>query len=249
MSGSRPTRALPPAATDLPLDDGPVMRSPMHRLHRALEATFTTEGAWEVPAGYGDEAGERQVLDATVGLADITARGKLDLRGGLDAVLGRLDLAAAPPVTGEVVAHAPTGGAGGGLLARISGRRALALCPHPDLAARLEAMEAAAGEAPVMVTDATSLHAGLLLAGPNTAAVLSRLTALDPARLAPATCVATRLAEIPAILVRRELPGTVLEVYAGSEYGRYAWETLLAAVRARGGRPVGWRALRALGWW
>jgi len=247
VSGPSRAPAVPEVAEVLPAA-GPLMRSPMHRMHRALEARIAVEGCWEVPAAYAAGADERRVIDETVGLADITARGKVDLRGDLDALLERLDLGGPPPARGEVAALAPRGGAGAGLLARISGRWALALFGHADLEPRLAALMDAADSAPAMVTDATSLHAGLLLAGPRTAAVVSRLGALDPARLEPATCVATRIAEIPAILVRNGLPGMALEVYVGSEYGRYAWETLLGAVRAQGGRPVGWQALRALGW-
>jgi glycine cleavage system aminomethyltransferase T len=237
-----------PVAEELP-SAGPLMRSPIHRMHQALEARLAVEGGWEVPAGYASDADERRALDEAVGLADITARGKVDLRGTLEPVLERLGLGGPAARHGEVVALAPGAGDGAAQLARISSRWALALCPHTDLRPRLAQLGEAAAGTSAMVTDATSLHAGLAVAGPRTLAALSRICALDLARLGPATCVATRVAEIHAIVVRRELPGRVLEVYVGSEYGRYAWETLLDSVRAEGGRPVGWPALRALGWW
>jgi hypothetical protein len=49
-------------------------------------------------------------------------------------------------------------------------------------------------------------------------------------------------------MVRRDLPVPLLEVYVGSEFGRFVWETLLEVVRGLGGGPVGWSGLRAEGW-
>ena len=46
----------------------------------------------------------------------------------------------------------------------------------------------------------------------------------------------------------RDLEVPVLEAYVAAEFARYAWETVLDAVRRTGGGPVGWRALRAEGW-
>ena len=59
------------------LADGDI-RPQQHRMHRALEARIAVEGCWEVPAAYAAGADERRVIDDTVGLADITARGKVD---------------------------------------------------------------------------------------------------------------------------------------------------------------------------
>jgi glycine cleavage system aminomethyltransferase T len=50
------------------------------------------------------------------------------------------------------------------------------------------------------------------------------------------------------VVARRDLEASVLEAYVAAEFARYAWETVLDAVRRTGGGPVGWRALRAEGW-
>ena len=78
---------------------------------------------------------------------------------------------------------------------------------------------------------------------------MSRLTAFDTGRLAEGACVATRVAEIPAIVVRPTIGGSPVELFVGSEYARYAWEAILDAGADYGIRPAGWEALRAEEWW
>jgi len=56
--------------------------------------------------------------------------------------------------------------------------------------------------------------------------------------------VAASWARIPAILVMKDLQEPAAEIYASSDYGRYAWGVL----QSLAGTPVGWRALEAWGW-
>ncbi len=207
--------------------EGPLMRSPSGRLHAALGARVVLEGGWEMPASYGEPGAERARLRETIGVADVTARGKIDLRGRIDRAL---------PAVGD-----------GAVVARVADDWALVLVSAEAVPGRLRELEAAAGEG-AMATDATHLYAGFALAGPLVADALARLTSLDPATLVEGAAAGTSLAEVPAVLVGRELPVRVVEAYVGSEFGRYAWETLLEVARGLGGGPVGWDALRELGW-
>jgi heterotetrameric sarcosine oxidase gamma subunit len=207
----------------------PVKRSPVHRQHAGLGAHFAREAGWEIPAGYGSIEDERRALTEGVALADVTARGKVDLRGDVEPVLRRLETR--------------------GHLARISARWALALTEPAELEGCLSEAEAAAASGEAMATDATSLYAGFALSGPAAANVLSRLTPFDAARLPQGACAATRVAEVPAILVRPALGVAPFEMCVGSEYARYVWESLLEAGADLGLCPAGWEALRAEGWW
>jgi glycine cleavage system aminomethyltransferase T len=135
----------------------------------------------------------------------------------------------------------------GAVAARISREWAVVLgVPDAD-AGLLRAMEPLAG-ARTIVTDATHLFAGFALAGPGIADVIERATSWDLATLAPGEATGAPIVEIPALMARRDLVAPVLEAYVGTEYGRYAWETLSALVVGLGGEPVGWQALRAEGW-
>jgi glycine cleavage system aminomethyltransferase T len=221
----------------------PILRSPVHRQHRDLGGRFVREGGWELPAAYGDPGREEEALDGAVGIGDITARAKVDLRGGLDPWLGRL--------TGGI---APRGGLATEssleprlIVAAISNRWALILSEPAPSPPSLD--HSAAVEEALLVTDASSMYAGFALAGPRTTDLVARLSSVDRREIQPGACLATRMAEVSAILVSRQLETTIVEAYVTSEYARYFWETLLEAGRDLGAAALGWDALRAGGWW
>jgi len=204
----------------------PVRRSPLARSHADLGAVFDREAGWELVAHYGDEAAERATLLERVALADVTARGKIDVRGSLEDALS---------AAGDV------------LSARIADDWAVLLCEPGGEEVLLPKVGAAAGSAS-MVTDATHLFVGFALAGPELPGALARLTSWDPASLAPGEATGAPIGDVRAVVVRRDLPLPVLEAYVATEFARYAWETILDAVRRAGGATVGWRALRGEGW-
>ena len=66
--------------------------------------------------------------------------------------------------------------------------------------------------------------------------------------LASGDATGAPIADVRAVMVRRDLAIDVLEVYVATELARYVWETLAGVVSSLDGRPVGWQALRAEGW-
>lgn len=203
-----------------------VRRSPAARLSSRLGAVFVEEAGWEIPASYGDDAAERAAIRDRVAIADVTARAKVDLRGDLPEAL-------------FVPADA--------VVARISRDWAVVLGEPNAEATLMRALEPLAGPR-TMVTDVTHLFAGLALAGPALADVIERATSWDLATLGPGEANGAPIAEVRALIVRRELVVPVLEVYVATELARYVWETLSGVVAGLGGGPVGWQALRAEGW-
>ena len=125
----------------------PVARSAAERLYRAADATFEERDGWLVAAGVPGEAEHA----ATVGIADLSHLGKLDLR---PAPIADLE--------GEGVTTY-----------RLSPRRALVLYPHR---ARAAVGEQVAGDA--LVVDATAAYTVLALTGPQARALVARLTHL-----------------------------------------------------------------------
>jgi glycine cleavage system aminomethyltransferase T len=189
-------------------------------------AVFEEEAGWEIPASFGDDAAERAAVRDRVAIADVTARAKVDLRGRLPESF---------PLPAATV------------IARVSEEWAV-LLGGPDAESRLiRTLEAVAGPG-VMVTDATHLFGGFALAGPELPSVLERMTSWDPATLAPGEATAAPIAEVSAVMVRRDLAFPVVEVYVATESARYVWEVLAGVVSELGGAPVGWRALGAEGW-
>jgi glycine cleavage system aminomethyltransferase T len=204
----------------------PIRRSPLARSNADLGAVPDREAGWELVAHYGDEAAERATLREGTGVADITARGKIDVRGSLEGALS---------------------GAGDVLTARIADDWALVLSEPGGEEVLLPKLGSAAG-AGALVTDATHLFVGFALAGPELPEVLARLTSWDPASLAAGEATGAPIGDVRAVVVRRDLPLPVLEAYVATEFARYAWDTILDALRRAGGAPVGWHALRGEGW-
>jgi glycine cleavage system aminomethyltransferase T len=203
-----------------------IRRSPAARLSALRGAVFVEEAGWEIPASYGDDAAERAAIRDRVAIADVTARAKVDVRGRLPQAFPL------PAAT---------------LVARISTEWAMVF-GGPDAETRLlGAIEPVAGPG-AMVTDVTHLFAGFALAGPELLAVLERTTSWDPTTLAPGEATGAPIAEVRALMVRRDLDVPVLEVYVATEFARYVWETLSGVVTGLGGAPVGWQALRVEGW-
>jgi glycine cleavage system aminomethyltransferase T len=203
-----------------------IRRSPAAGLSSRRGAVFVEEAGWEIPASYGDDEAERAAIRDRVAIADVTARAKVDLRGRLPAEL--------PLLAATIVA-------------RISSDWAVVF-GGPDAEARLiRAIEPVAGPG-AMVTDVTHLFAGFALVGPDLPAVLERTTSWDPTTLAPGEATGAPIAEVRALMVRRDLSVPLVEVYVATEFARYVWEELSGVVSGLGGTPVGWQALRAEGW-
>lgn len=207
----------------------PVMRSPVNAIHQHHGARLSVSDGWEIPRSYRDIERERAAIRDGLGLADITARGKIDLRGAVDVALASL------PQT-----H-------GAALARVSRSWALVLTPPPGLNAVLELMRRTAGSN-TMVTDATSIYTSIALLGPRVDDLLQRLVAIDPSTLRPGDCLATQMLRVPAILLRRELPLSIVETYIPAEFARYAWDAIFEVARPLAPEAVGWDALQAEGW-
>jgi glycine cleavage system aminomethyltransferase T len=235
MSEATAARRRRRSATD-DLAHEPVMRSVVNRMHTAMRATFEKRGAWTVPAIYGSGDQEVAALNDSLGFADISARGKIHLSGAVEPLVRSLAGASIEPLSTAAIKS-------GGLVARIGRDWALALLApssEADVMRALEPMDSGGA----MATDVTSALSAFLVAGPRLDDLLARTLTIDIAELAPGRCVAATWARIPAVLVMRELPQPALELYVGSDHGRYAWETL----RGLAGTPVGWRAIESWGW-
>ena len=216
------------------------MRSAAHRSHTDLGATFETRGAWEVPATYGSEPAESEAIRTGLAIADISARGKFHLSGAIDSLLSRMAGAEVEPMRTAAIAS-------GGTVARVARDLALALF---EPSAETDALAAIDAELSLdaMATNVTSAISGFIVAGPMLDRLFARTMTVNVEEIQPGRCLATRWAQIPAILIVSTLATPMVEMYVGSEYGRYAWRTLLDLSHKLGGIPVGWKSLESAGW-
>ena len=204
----------------------PPLRSPLASMHAAFGSDVTIEGGAEIVRSYGDPERERAALSDTIGLADVTVMSKIDVRGDVDPALS----------------SALDDG-----VARIAKDWAVVFAAPGPVADRVAAMQAAVGTA-AMVTDVTHLYAGFALAGPSLSDALARLTSWDPSGLDVGGATGAPIADVRAIVRRREASVPVMEIWVAMEFARYAWRSILEVVERLGGEPVGWDALRELGW-
>jgi glycine cleavage system aminomethyltransferase T len=208
----------------------PILRSPLMSIHLANGAMTQVDDGAEVVRSYGDTDAERAILTGAVGVADVTVRGKIDIRGRIDGLVEGL----VEPGAGDVVA-------------RIAQDWTLVFAPPGPVTERVNSMASRAGH-DAMVTDVTHLYAGFVLAGPALSEVVARLTGWDPATLEPGDATGAPIADIRAIVVRREMSLPLLEISVAMEFARYAWRSICDVVERLGGGPVGWDALHEQGW-
>ena len=204
----------------------PVRRPPAFGMHERLGASFEVGDGWMLAQSYGDDDAELDAVRSGVAVADVTPRGKIDVRGEIDQALAS---------------------AGDAFVARIAPDHAIVLTAPGDEEITLAKLEAGAGPR-AMVTDATHLFAGYAVLGPGLPELLARASGWNPATLADGGATGAPVCGVRALIVRRDLGVPTLELYVATEFARYVWETLHDLAVALGGRAVGWRALRSEGW-
>ena len=229
MSNSTEVLTSDQAAASSPAVQGALMRSSISAHHQRLGATLAIEDGWAFPRFYQDVERERAAIRDGLAIADISARGKIDIRGSVDGALASL-----PQTRGAT-------------LARIGRNWALVFTRPAGLAGALTLM-ATTASSDSLLTDATSIYAGIALLGPRVPDLLSRLMTADPSSLLRGHCLATQLLRLPAVMVGRELPLTMVEAYVPSEFASYAWEAILSAAQPLAVELAGMDALRAEGW-
>ena len=199
---------------------GAVARSPMEREALAAGGRIEQRDGWNVAMSFDGEQAERARLRGSVGFADMSHLGKIELQGqiGEQLELGRARLVDGAwwcPYTRE---------------------RAIVLCDAGSTATWLDRLGSQA-------IDMTSAFGALAVAGPLAREVFARFTAID---LRPNV---TQVHGFRPGSVARG-PGAVLRqdeerylMLFGAALGRYMWTVVADACATLGGAPVGVDAL------
>jgi glycine cleavage system aminomethyltransferase T len=198
-----------------------VARSPMEREALAAGARMELRDGWNVAAGF---SGEDAVLKETVGFADVSHLGKLELN------LPLAELAPAPVELGLATR------AEGAWWCPVTPERAIALCEP----AALPALRERFGERAI---EMTTSYAALTVAGPLSRELFARFCALDlrPQSTLPRAFLPGSVARTPGYVLREN--GDRFLMLFGWALGRYMWETVSDAAAHLGGGPVGVDAL------
>ena len=202
--------------------DGAVARSPMEREAFAAGARFELRDGWQVATSFAGREVEQATLRDSVGFADVSHLGKLEVNGSHGLPLGlaeRRDGAWWCPVTA---------------------RRALVIC-EPAALPRLRELAGA------NAVELTTSYAALTLAGPLARDLFARFCAIDlrPQSAPPRAFRPGSVARTPGYVLREN--GDRFLMLFGWALGRYVWETVADAAAPLGGAPIGVDALAPLG--
>jgi len=212
----------------------PYKVSALSRTHQVLGARWVEEGEWRIPESFADPSVEAEQVRQGVGLQDVSAIGKLDLKG---REVERFLAGFLPKNHLSVL--------------RLRPDHVLLLTPPGHEGQVAEALERALSQAPCCahLTDVTSALSAFALVGPRAGEVLARLTSLDLRDHAfpHGACAQGGLARVHAIIRREDwgqFPAYCLLLER--EHGEYGWEAIRTAGASLGLVPFGLAAERLL---
>jgi len=222
----------------------PQRLSPIHSYHENLDARFDLQAGWLIPEGYTLPDEESATLAEKVGLADISARGKITIKGNLAASVMATRWTDIPTNPGD----ASVAKSDDILIAKLTPDEFLILTSpgnEHEISDSLE-KEIADPNGFVTVLDRTSGLVGLYLQGPRCIPLLSKLCPLPlgPEKFPDLHVAQTSFAKTRTTIIRHDRNGSLaFELYADRSYGGYLWEAILDAGTEFGIQPVGWSAL------
>ena len=229
---------------DVALRDGgpaPLARSSIERVARAAGARIEVRDGWNVAVAFSDRAREAEACTHSVGWADVSHLGKIEVQADADdltAIVARASGGAE-----LTLSHATR--ALDAWWCPMTAERMLVVCAPGALGDLRERLEDAASAAPgpASVVDVTTVFGAMTIVGPLAREVFARFCALD---LRPQSTPIQGLrpgsvARTPAVVIR-EAEDRFLVVF-GSALGEYMWTVVSDAGTHLGGSPVGVDAL------
>ena len=220
----------------------PALRSPIEWTHRDAAAELVERAGWRSVADYGDPDAEAAACERSVGVADLSHLGKLELQGP-PAVISSI-------VAGLAGEAAPTLGQaalqGEVWWCPITAGRLLAVSAPDTTAGVRGALEAAARREPfASVVELTTSLGSNAIVGPRAREAFARSTALDlrADAFGERAFAPVSVARVPGMVLRTS-DDAFLHLF-GAGYAQYIWTVFVDAAEHLGGRAVGVNAVSA----
>lgn len=225
----------------------PYTTSPLETKHRRSGVDFVDRAGWRMADHYTAPESEFAAVQQGVGLMDLSPNGKLALKGSslpefLERAFG-IDRYAVGNLTQVEYAGKAIH------LAALTAEEVLLLTPLGQEGPLMDFINQKLGEFFVSFVDRTGGLGGLLLAGPRSRPVMSKLCALSfhPHDFPNCHVAQTSFAKVRATILRRDLRSLpAFELYFDRSYAEYLWDTLLDAGREFSLQPLGWQTLKLL---
>jgi glycine cleavage system T protein (aminomethyltransferase) len=221
--------------------------------HIKLGATFEEVGGWQMPAHYGDMTAEHRAVRATVGLADLSHRGKLRVTGE-DRVKWLQSV-----ISNDILPLQPGQGLYSSFLTHKGKMLTYFRCYMQTDAVLLEDVGeigdttyAALRKFLLYGTKAKMENCAeswglLLVSGPKASNVLNAAFGTDVADLTPVNFISAAIGGQTALVMRTEETGEHdYEILIPADGLVAAWEQLMDAGASQGIKPVGGQAREAL---
>ena len=220
----------------------PVLRSPIRTLLEDTGARFGNRCGWEIAGGFGDPVAEQLACRESVGIADQSCLGKIELQGKPEAVDQIVsDLAGNQLMLGRAADR------DGVWWCPLSPSRVLTVtAPESTAEVRARLQDAAArSDGSASIVELTSSLGSNAAVGPLARETFARLSALDLRELGPGGFAPGSVARVPGMVLHGGAD-RYLHLF-GAAYAEYVWTAFLDAAEALGGRAVGMDALAAVG--
>ena len=220
----------------------PPQRSPIEWAHLDAGARLGERAGWQVVTDYGEAEREQSACSTTVGVADLSCLGKIELQSDPSTTASILSSLAggATLELGRAVQHDGT------WWCPMTAGRVLAVTQPERTAPVRDALENEAGRSGfASVTELTSAWGSNAIVGPMAREAFARATALDmrPSSFPESGFAPVSVARTPGLVLREE--GDRFLHLFGAGYAQYNWTVFVDAAQSLGGRAVGLAALGA----
>lgn len=234
-----------------------IRRTPLHHWHQEAGAKWMDAGLWKRPESYVEPPAEVQLVRTAAGLIDVSTLGKIDVIGPdaaellervyvnqfADLLLGKARYGVMCNEDGIMFDD--------GVAARLSRDHFFLTATTGNSDAVFQWLELwkTTWKLKATIFNQTAAFAAMNLAGPQSRAILTRLTPQDlsPNAVPYMSIRETDVAGVRCRLLRVGFVGELgYEIHCPSQFAWHLWETILEAGRDAGLRPFGVEAQRIL---